>query len=107
MIDPLCLLDKPRNPCAVRAKSTLSRSAPAELIAVNFCVSCSRWRCASAHRLEAGSRQISVAGPTPGAPVTVVALCYPTQATARATPMGPFTPVVAIGAERREPPSTD
>ena len=53
---------------------------------------------APALALQAGWSQISVAGPTPGAPATTVALYYPTQASARAIPMGPFTPVVAMEA---------
>jgi predicted dienelactone hydrolase len=48
--------------------------------------------------LQAGWRQISVAGPAPGTPATIVALYYPTLASARAIPMGPFTPVVAMAA---------
>ena len=55
--------------------------------------------CGPALAFQAGWRQISIAGPTPGAPATVVALYYPTQAPARAVPMGPFTPVVAIEAQ--------
>ncbi len=47
---------------------------------------------------EAGWRQISIAGPRPEAQATTVALYYPTQAPARAIPMGPFTPTVAVGA---------
>ncbi|MFZ2652220.1 MAG: alpha/beta fold hydrolase [Burkholderiaceae bacterium] len=52
----------------------------------------------SAAAFEAGFRQISVAGPTPKAPATTVALYYPTQTPARAIPMGPFTPNVAFEA---------
>jgi predicted dienelactone hydrolase len=48
---------------------------------------------------QVGWRQITVpAGPRESAP-TVVALTYPTSATARAVPMGPFTVTAAIGAE--------
>lgn len=52
---------------------------------------------ANAQALEAGLRQLSIAGPSPQA-ATAVALYYPTQVAARAVPMGPFTPRVAIGA---------
>ena len=45
---------------------------------------------------QAGWRQMNVAGPTPVAAATTVALYYPTQAPARAIPMGPFTVNVAI-----------
>ena len=48
---------------------------------------------------QAGWRQISIAGPRPEEPATIVALYYPTQAPARAIPMGPFTPHVAFQAE--------
>lgn len=48
--------------------------------------------------LEVGWRQMRVAGPTPEAAATTVALYYPTQAAARAIAMGPFTPRVAIDA---------
>ena len=44
---------------------------------------------------EAGWRQISIAGPGPEVQATTVALYYPTQAPARAIPMGPFTVTVA------------
>lgn len=47
---------------------------------------------------QAGWRQISIPGATPDAAPTVVALYYPTQATAHATPMGPFTVQAAIQA---------
>ena len=50
----------------------------------------------SAMAFQAGWRQISVAGATPAAASTTVALYYPTQAPARAIPMGPFTVNVAI-----------
>lgn len=52
----------------------------------------------SAWAFQAGWRQISIPGPSPEAPATAVALYYPTQAPARAIPMGPFTPNVAIQA---------
>lgn len=52
---------------------------------------------ANAHALEAGWRHLSIASPPPH-PATTVALYYPTQATAQAVHMGPFTPRVAIGA---------
>ncbi len=52
----------------------------------------------NAAAFQAGWRQISVAGPGPEAPVTTVALYYPTQTPAGAIPMGPFTPHVAIQA---------
>jgi predicted dienelactone hydrolase len=51
-----------------------------------------------ADAFQAGWQQISIAGPTPDAPATIVALYYPTQAPARAVPMGPFTPNVAMQA---------
>ena len=47
---------------------------------------------------QAGWRQISIPGPSPEAPATTVALYYPTQAPARAIPMGPYAPNVAIQA---------
>jgi predicted dienelactone hydrolase len=50
----------------------------------------------SAWAFQAGWRQISIPGPSAEAPATTVALYYPTQAPARAIPMGPFTPHVAI-----------
>ena len=50
----------------------------------------------SAWSFQAGWQQINIPGPGPQAPATAVALYYPTQATARAIPMGPFTPKVAI-----------
>ena len=50
----------------------------------------------SAMAFQAGWRQISVAGATPAAASTTVALYYPTQAPARSIPMGPFTVNVAI-----------
>ena len=53
----------------------------------------------TAGAFQAGWRQISIAGPRPEAPATTVALYYPTQAPARAIPMGPFAPKVAIQAE--------
>jgi predicted dienelactone hydrolase len=52
---------------------------------------------AHAHAFEAGWMQYQAAGPTPDAPATTVALYYPTLATPRAIPMGPFAPNVAIG----------
>ena len=50
----------------------------------------------SAWAFQAGWRQVNIPGPSPQAPATTVALYYPTQATARSIPMGPFTPNVAI-----------
>ena len=50
----------------------------------------------NAWAFQAGWRQISIAGPTPEAPATTVALYYPTQTPARAMRMGPFTPNVAF-----------
>ncbi|SFQ25043.1 alpha/beta fold hydrolase [Variovorax sp. 770b2] len=47
---------------------------------------------------QAGWRQFSVPGAAPDAAPTVVALYYPTQATARTTAMGPFTVQAAIQA---------
>jgi predicted dienelactone hydrolase len=47
---------------------------------------------------EAGWRQLSIPGPTPDAAPVLVALYYPTQASARATAMGPFTVRAAIQA---------
>ena len=47
---------------------------------------------------QAGWRQISIAGPTPEARATTVALYYPTQTPAQTIPMGPFAPNVAIQA---------
>lgn len=52
----------------------------------------------NAPAFQAGWRQISIAGAAADAPATTVALYYPTQATARAIPMGPFTPNVAVQA---------
>ncbi len=46
---------------------------------------------------QAGWRQMSIPGPNPQSPATAVALYYPTQAAARAIPMGPFAPRVAPG----------
>jgi predicted dienelactone hydrolase len=53
-----------------------------------------------AHALafQAGWTEINVAGATAGSPATVVALYYPTRTAARAIPMGPFVPRVAIHA---------
>ena len=51
------------------------------------------------HAFEAGWVQIQAAGTTPDAPTTTVALYYPTMATPRVIPMGPFTLEVAIGAK--------
>ena len=50
----------------------------------------------NASAFQAGWRQMSIAGPTPEAPATTVALYYPTQTPARAMRMGPFTPNVAF-----------
>lgn len=50
-----------------------------------------------AHAYEAGWMQVQTAGATPDAPMTTVALFYPTTAAPRAIPMGPFTLDVAIG----------
>ncbi len=52
---------------------------------------------AHAHAYEAGWMQIQVAGSTPDAPATTVALYYPTMAAPRAIAMGPFSLDVAIG----------
>jgi len=52
-----------------------------------------------AHAYEAGWMQIQVAGATPDAPKTTVALYYPTLAAPRATAMGPFALNAAIGAK--------
>ncbi len=52
---------------------------------------------AHAHAFEAGWMQIQTAGATPDAPATTVALYYPTLATPRAIPMGPFAVNAAIG----------
>jgi predicted dienelactone hydrolase len=52
---------------------------------------------ANAHAYEAGWMQIQTAGATPDAPMTTVALFYPTVATPRAIAMGPFALDVAIG----------
>ena len=54
---------------------------------------------AHAHAYEAGWMQIQVAGMTPDAPTTTVALYYPTMAAPRAIAMGPFTLDVAIGSK--------
>lgn len=51
-----------------------------------------------ASAFEAGWQQITIAGPTPDAAPTVVALYYPTQTPARSTAMGPFTVRAAIQA---------
>lgn len=51
---------------------------------------------------EAGWRPWSIPGATPEAAPTVVALYYPTQAPARAIPMGPFTVRAAIQAPPEE-----
>jgi predicted dienelactone hydrolase len=50
----------------------------------------------SAHATDAGFQTLAVPGTSADKPITV-ALYYPTQATARAIPMGPFTPHVAPG----------
>jgi len=47
---------------------------------------------------QAGWQQLSIPGSTPDAAPVVVALYYPTKASARATPMGPFTVRAAIQA---------
>jgi predicted dienelactone hydrolase len=52
---------------------------------------------AHAHAFEAGWMQIQTAGATPDAPITTVALYYPTVAAPRTVPMGPFALDVAIG----------
>ncbi len=52
---------------------------------------------AHVHAYEAGWTQIQVAGATPDAPATTVALYYPTTAAPRAIAMGPFALDVAIG----------
>lgn len=50
----------------------------------------------SAHAANAGLQTLTVPGTAADPPITV-ALYYPTQSTARAIPMGPFTPFVALG----------
>ena len=50
-----------------------------------------------AHAYEAGWMQIQVAGATPDAATTTVALYYPTLAAPRTIPMGPFKVDVAMG----------
>ena len=50
----------------------------------------------NAWAFQAGWRQMSIAGATPEAPATTVALYYPTQTPAHAMRMGPFTPNVAF-----------
>jgi predicted dienelactone hydrolase len=57
---------------------------------------------AQAFAFDAGWRQISIPGSSADALITIVALYYPTQAQARAVPMGPFTLHVALQA----PPET-
>ena len=52
-----------------------------------------------AQAFEAGWTQIQTAGATTAAPRTTVALFYPTLATPRTIPMGPFTLDVAIGGQ--------
>ena len=52
---------------------------------------------AQAHAFEAGWMQVQVAGATPDAPATTVALSYPTMAAPRVVAMGPFALDVAIG----------
>ena len=47
---------------------------------------------------QAGWTEINIAGATVGSQATTVALYYPTQTMARAIPMGPFVPRVAIRA---------
>jgi predicted dienelactone hydrolase len=59
-------------------------------------LACALLICGHAMAFQAGWREISIKGATPGAPATVVAMYYPTQAPARAIPMGPFTPNVAV-----------
>jgi predicted dienelactone hydrolase len=51
---------------------------------------------AHAHAFEAGWVQFQAAGATADAPATTVALYYPTLATPRVIPMGPYAPNVAI-----------
>ena len=53
----------------------------------------------TAHANEAGWTQVRIDGASAGAPATTVALYYPTTATPRAIPMGPFTLDVAIQGE--------
>ena len=50
-----------------------------------------------AHAFEAGWMQIQTAGATPDAPMTTVALYYPTTAAPRLVPMGPYSVDAAIG----------
>jgi predicted dienelactone hydrolase len=52
---------------------------------------------AHAHAYEAGWMQIQTAGATPDAPMTTVALFYPTLAASRVVAMGPFSVDAAIG----------
>jgi predicted dienelactone hydrolase len=52
---------------------------------------------AQAHAFEAGWIQIQTAGATPDAPMTTVALFYPTMAAPRVVAMGPFSVDAAIG----------
>ncbi|HSC62897.1 MAG TPA: dienelactone hydrolase [Caldimonas sp.] len=52
---------------------------------------------APAQAYEAGWMQVQVAGTSPAAPATTVALYYPTMAAPRAVAMGPFALDVAIG----------
>ena len=52
---------------------------------------------AHAHAFEAGWMQIQTAGATPDAPMTTVALYYPTLAAPRVVAMGPFSVDAAIG----------
>jgi predicted dienelactone hydrolase len=52
---------------------------------------------AHAHAFEAGWMQIQTAGATPDAPMTTVALYYPTMAAPRVVAMGPFSVDAAIG----------
>ena len=54
---------------------------------------------AHANAYEAGWMQTSIAGSTPDAPPTTVALYYPTTSAPRAIAMGPFALDVAIGAK--------
>lgn len=52
---------------------------------------------AHAHAFEAGWMRIQTAGATPDAPMTTVALYYPTMAAPRVVAMGPFSVDAAIG----------
>lgn len=54
---------------------------------------------AHVHAFESGWMQIQAAGATPDASTTTVALFYPTRATPRTIPMGPFAIDAAIGGQ--------